>query len=59
MMSLAVQLNNIFVWGLVIFVAIPLGLLTWLALGTVLSFVIGPLGYIVVLGAMIYYFTNG
>ena len=58
MMGLAVYLNNIFIWCLVIFVAIPIGLLAWLAIGTALSFAIGPLGYIIAFGAMIYFFQN-
>jgi hypothetical protein len=57
-MGLAVALNNVFVWFLVIFVALPVILLTWFAVGTVLAMVMGPLGYIITLIMMLYFWRH-
>jgi len=57
-MGLAVSLNNIFIWLLVIFVAFPLILLGWSVVGFVLSMFLGPLGYPVALLMMFYYWRH-
>lgn len=58
MFSLAVSINNVFLGLLVLFVAMPLALLTWLAIGTVLSMFLGPLGYVLAVIMMLYFWSN-
>lgn len=58
MTGLAVSINNIFLLLVYIFVYIPLLLLFWFSIGTVLSFLMGPLGYVVALIGMVYYWKN-
>ena len=59
MIGLAVSLNNIFLTLLFIFVYLPLVLLFWLMVGTIISFFIGPLGYVVAAFLAFYYWQNG
>jgi hypothetical protein len=54
-MGLAVAITNGLSMLLVLFVLLPIILLTWFAVGTVLAMFFGPLGYILAFLMMVYY----